>query len=90
LAARDTPDLDGFSRVPRLRGTVMDVYPGSRFEAISRPEVKGYLPIRESRNMPRRSFQVGKSTVNSGTTRIRRYVIETPVEREVSCAIAGS
>jgi Domain of unknown function (DUF2382) len=46
--------------------------------------VEGYPPIRAFRNMPRRSFQVGKRTVNRGTTRIRRYVIETPVEREVS------
>jgi uncharacterized protein (TIGR02271 family) len=27
---------------------------------------------------------VGKRTVNSGTTRIRRYVVETPVEQQVS------
>ena len=27
---------------------------------------------------------VGKRTVNTGTTRIRRYVVETPVEQQVS------
>lgn len=29
-------------------------------------------------------LQVGKRTVNRGTTRLRRYVVETPVEQEVS------
>src|SRR6185312_11478741 len=27
---------------------------------------------------------IGKRTVNTGTTRIRRYVVETPVEQQVS------
>jgi uncharacterized protein (TIGR02271 family) len=29
-------------------------------------------------------FQVGKRTVESGVTRVRRYVVETPVERDVT------
>ena len=30
------------------------------------------------------NLQVGKRTIDRGTTRIRRYVVETPVEREVT------
>jgi uncharacterized protein (TIGR02271 family) len=30
------------------------------------------------------SIEVGKRTVDRGTTRVRRYVVETPVEREVT------
>lgn len=31
-------------------------------------------------------IEVGKRTVDRGTTRVRRYVVETPVEREVTLA----
>jgi uncharacterized protein (TIGR02271 family) len=34
--------------------------------------------------LAKENIEVGKRTVDRGTTRIRRYVVETPVEREVT------
>ena len=49
--------------------------PASASAASASEEV---IPIAEE------NIEVGKRTVDRGTTRVRRYVVETPVEREVT------
>ena len=52
-----------------------DAMPASASAASGKEEV---IPIAEE------NIEVGKRTVDRGTTRVRRYVVETPVEREVT------
>jgi uncharacterized protein (TIGR02271 family) len=52
-----------------------DSTPARATGASAREEV---IPLAEE------NIEVGKRTVDRGTTRIRRYVVETPVEREVT------
>ena len=44
----------------------------------------GASAIEEVIPLAEENIEVGKRTVDRGTTRIRRYVVETPVEREVT------
>jgi len=57
-----------------------DVAPERAPRAATRETEKGeqVIPLSEE------ELQVGKRTVNRGTTRIRRYVVEAPVEQAVS------
>jgi uncharacterized protein (TIGR02271 family) len=57
-----------------------DVAPERASRAATRETEKGeqVIPLSEE------ELQVGKRTVNRGTTRIRRYVVEAPVEQAVS------
>jgi uncharacterized protein (TIGR02271 family) len=52
--------------------------PESRETVDREEEEEEVIPLAEE------SLQVGKRTVNRGTTRIRRYTVETPVEKTVS------
>ena len=52
-----------------------DAMPSSLSASSGREDI---IPLAEE------NIEVGKRTVDRGTTRIRRYVVETPVEREVT------
>jgi hypothetical protein len=48
------------------------------------PPAVGASSSQEVIPLAEENIEVGKRTVDRGTTRIRRYVVETPVEREVT------
>ena len=66
--------LGGDTRA-EFRGTAVTGSAATSREATDREEV---IPLAKE------ELQVGKRVVDRGTTRIRRYVVETPVERDVT------
>ena len=46
--------------------------------------------IGESLQLAEEQLVVGKKLVNHGTTRVRRFVVETPVEEQVTCMMRRS
>jgi len=68
-ATEQSEQREDATRAPRSARTNSDE------ETVEDEEV---IPLAEE------SLQVGKRTINRGTTRIRRYVVESPVEKTVS------
>ncbi len=54
--------------------------------AVARPAASGARDATadQTLQLSEESLAVGKRAINRGTTRVRRYVVETPVEREVA------
>lgn len=55
---------------------------GGQGSAIAKP--RGVSGMEEVIPLGEETLEVGKRTENRGTTRIRRFVVETPVEREIT------
>ena len=51
---------------------------------LPRPQAGGSGKEEEVIPLAEENLEVGKRTVDRGTTRVRRYVVETPVERDVT------
>ena len=52
--------------------------PGAMTETPAATDKEEVIPLAEE------NVEIGKRTVDRGTTRVRRYVVETPVERDVT------
>jgi uncharacterized protein (TIGR02271 family) len=80
--ATGTPATPGIAPAD-ARASAMPVQPGTRQTSAGTRETRTneteeVIPLAEEK------LEVGKHVVNRGTTRVRRYVVEQPVERDVT------
>lgn len=77
----DIPAAGSGDRMVRSPAPVTGTSPLNLGDPLSQTATGGaeeVIPLAEE------NLEIGKRTVDRGTTRVRRYVVETPVEREVS------
>jgi uncharacterized protein (TIGR02271 family) len=79
---RETETMAGMGSSPGP--TLGSVYPVAGVGDATPTRAAGASASEEVIPLAEENIEVGKRTVDRGTTRIRRYVVETPVEREVT------
>ncbi len=81
---KSTEGVDEMDEPTIARSSSIGAAPATGADATVQQPVQPARSEEEVISLAQEEIQVGKRTVDRGTTRVRRYVVEQPVEREVT------